>query len=76
MCIIFNEAGLKDLNSPCVAQQFINHNAELFKVIFPTNILRNERYNYVFQFPKINLNVAVDRFLSLEMSTIVLEDHQ
>ncbi|EDV23677.1 uncharacterized protein TRIADDRAFT_57121 [Trichoplax adhaerens] len=31
MCIIFNEAGLKDLKSPCVAQQFINHNAELFK---------------------------------------------
>ncbi|RDD44830.1 Inositol-tetrakisphosphate 1-kinase [Trichoplax sp. H2] len=32
MCIIFNEAGLKDLKSPCVAQQFINHNAELFKI--------------------------------------------
>lgn len=32
MSIIFNEAGLKDINPPCVAQTFINHNARLFKL--------------------------------------------
>lgn len=32
MSIIFNEAGLKDVKPPCVAQSFINHNAKLFKV--------------------------------------------
>lgn len=32
MCIIFNEAGLKDVKPPCVAQSFVNHNAKLFKL--------------------------------------------
>lgn len=32
MCIIFNEAGLKDIKPPCVAQSFVNHNARLFKL--------------------------------------------
>lgn len=32
MCIIFNEAGLKDVKPPCVAQSFVNHNARLFKL--------------------------------------------
>ena len=32
MSLIFNEAGLKDINPPCVAQTFINHNARLFKL--------------------------------------------
>ncbi|XP_060071949.1 inositol-tetrakisphosphate 1-kinase-like isoform X2 [Ylistrum balloti] len=32
MCIIFNEEGLKDVQPPCVAQTFINHNAILYKV--------------------------------------------
>ncbi|XP_022197764.2 inositol-tetrakisphosphate 1-kinase [Nilaparvata lugens] len=32
MCIIFNERGLKDVNPPCVAQSFVNHNAVLFKL--------------------------------------------
>ncbi|KAK6181505.1 hypothetical protein SNE40_009343 [Patella caerulea] len=32
MAIIFNEEGLKDINPPCVAQSFINHNAVLFKI--------------------------------------------
>lgn len=32
MCIIFNEDGLKDVDPPCVAQKFINHNAVLFKL--------------------------------------------
>ncbi|RZF39139.1 hypothetical protein LSTR_LSTR005767 [Laodelphax striatellus] len=32
MCIIFNERGLKDVQPPCVAQPFVNHNAVLFKL--------------------------------------------
>ncbi|XP_053202960.1 inositol-tetrakisphosphate 1-kinase-like [Panonychus citri] len=32
MSLIFNEKGLKDINPPCVAQTFINHNAKLFKI--------------------------------------------
>ncbi|XP_069117199.1 inositol-tetrakisphosphate 1-kinase-like [Argopecten irradians] len=32
MCIIFNERGLKDVQPPCVAQTFVNHNAVLYKV--------------------------------------------
>lgn len=32
MCVIFNEAGLKDVKPPCVAQSFINHNARMFKL--------------------------------------------
>nr|XP_054759050.1 inositol-tetrakisphosphate 1-kinase-like [Lytechinus pictus] len=32
MSLIFNEAGLKDIRPPCVAQTFINHNALLHKV--------------------------------------------
>lgn len=32
MSVIFNEEGLKDLMPPCVVQQFVNHNAVLFKV--------------------------------------------
>ncbi|EZA62042.1 Inositol-tetrakisphosphate 1-kinase [Ooceraea biroi] len=32
MMIIFNERGLKDCQLPCVAQDFINHNAILYKV--------------------------------------------
>lgn len=32
MMIIFNEEGLKDCQPPCVAQEFINHNAILYKI--------------------------------------------
>ncbi|CAC5366030.1 ITPK1 [Mytilus coruscus] len=32
MSIIFDENGLKDIQPPCVAQSFINHNAVLYKV--------------------------------------------
>ena len=32
MCVIFNEKGLKNVQPPCVAQMFINHNAILYKV--------------------------------------------
>jgi len=32
MAIIFNEAGLADIDPPCVVQSFVNHNARLFKI--------------------------------------------
>lgn len=32
MAIIFNEEGLNDIQPPCVAQTFHNHNAVLYKV--------------------------------------------
>lgn len=34
MAIIFNEAGLKDVVAPYVAQTFISHNAVLYKLFF------------------------------------------
>lgn len=40
MCIIFNEAGLRDLKPPCVAQSFVNHNARLFKLF----VIKNKYY--------------------------------
>lgn len=32
MCIIFNEEGLNDIMIPCIVQNFINHNAVLYKL--------------------------------------------
>lgn len=32
MSIVFNEAGLKDVEIPCLLQTFVNHNARLFKI--------------------------------------------
>ena len=32
MSLIFSKKGLSDINPPCVAQTFINHNARLFKL--------------------------------------------
>lgn len=32
MAIIFSEAGLADIEPPCVVQTFVNHNARLFKI--------------------------------------------
>ncbi|KAK7789705.1 hypothetical protein R5R35_012307 [Gryllus longicercus] len=32
MCVMFNEAGVRDCRPPCVAQSFINHNAVLYKI--------------------------------------------
>lgn len=40
MSIIFNEEGLQDLNYPCVCQEFINHNAILYKVF----VIGNKHY--------------------------------
>jgi len=32
MSIVFSADGLKDADVPCIAQTFINHNAQLFKI--------------------------------------------
>lgn len=32
MMVIFNEEGVKDCQPPCVAQEFVNHNAILYKI--------------------------------------------
>ncbi|XP_012339015.1 inositol-tetrakisphosphate 1-kinase-like [Apis florea] len=32
MMVIFNEQGVKDCQPPCVAQEFVNHNAILYKI--------------------------------------------
>jgi len=32
MAIVFNEAGLADVDPPCVVQSFVNHNARVFKI--------------------------------------------
>lgn len=32
MALVFNEAGLKQIPYPAVAQEFINHNGLLFKI--------------------------------------------
>jgi len=32
MSIVFSEKGLKDASVPCIAQTFVNHNAQLFKI--------------------------------------------
>ncbi|WAR19903.1 ITPK1-like protein, partial [Mya arenaria] len=32
MSVIFNEDGLQNINPPCVAQTFVNHNATLYKI--------------------------------------------
>ncbi|KXJ24802.1 Inositol-tetrakisphosphate 1-kinase [Exaiptasia diaphana] len=37
MLLIFNEEGLHDVKPPCVVQQFINHNAILYKVFVAGN---------------------------------------
>lgn len=55
MCIIFNEAGLKDVKPPCVAQSFVNHNAKLFKIF-----VIKEQY-YIMERPSLKNFQAGDR---------------
>lgn len=55
MCIIFNEAGLKDIKPPCVAQSFVNHNAKLFKLF-----VIKDKY-YVMERPSLKNFRADDR---------------
>lgn len=40
MSLVFCEKGLKDIQPPCVAQSFINHNARLFKMF----VIRDKYY--------------------------------
>ncbi|XP_028396256.1 inositol-tetrakisphosphate 1-kinase-like [Dendronephthya gigantea] len=40
MSIIFNEEGLQDITPPCVCQEFVNHNAILYKVF----VIGNKHY--------------------------------
>ncbi|XP_044255155.1 inositol-tetrakisphosphate 1-kinase-like isoform X2 [Tribolium madens] len=42
MSLIFNERGLADCRTPCVAQSFINHNAVLYKIF-----IVGERHHFV-----------------------------
>lgn len=55
MCIIFNEAGLKDIKPPCVAQSFVNHNAKLFKLF-----VIKDKY-YIMERPSLKNFQAGDR---------------
>ena len=32
MALVFNESGLSSIETPCVAQTFINHDAVLYKI--------------------------------------------
>ena len=64
MQIIFGEAGLRDVITPCVAQSFINHDGILHKVFIVGDT------NFVVERPSIknlqpggitsNLNISVD----------------
>ncbi|KAI2805748.1 Inositol-tetrakisphosphate 1-kinase [Blomia tropicalis] len=57
MSIIFNESGLQDINPPCVAQTFINHNARLFKLfiikdkyfVIERPSIKNFKPNYTYE---------------------------
>lgn len=55
MCIIFNEAGLKDVKPPCVAQSFVNHNAKLFKLF-----VIKDKY-YIMERPSLKNFQAADQ---------------
>lgn len=59
MSLIFNEAGLKDINPPCVAQTFINHNARLFKLF-----VIKDKY-YVIERPSLKNFSAGGKLFSL-----------
>ena len=51
MAVIFNKEGLKDLMPPCVVQQFVNHNAVLFKVMILLDVKSfGLKYNSVWYF--------------------------
>uniref|UniRef100_A0A8W8IBW2 Inositol-tetrakisphosphate 1-kinase n=1 Tax=Magallana gigas TaxID=29159 RepID=A0A8W8IBW2_MAGGI len=55
MAIIFNEQGLEDIQPPCVAQTFHNHNAVLYKVF-----VIGEKHHIV-ERPSIKNFAAMDR---------------
>jgi len=71
MSVIFNEEGLRDINPPCVAQTFVNHNATLYKLFKVGSKL------YVGQRPSLkNLYAGGTLHILLEMfNTTALKLH-
>ncbi|XP_078349597.1 inositol-tetrakisphosphate 1-kinase-like isoform X2 [Oculina patagonica] len=66
MALIFNKEGLSDLTPPCVVQQFVNHDALLFKVFVAGN------NHYIVERPSIkNFYNAAAR----DMKTIFFSSH-
>jgi len=47
MSIVFGDEGLKDIEIPCVAQTFVNHNSRLFKIFVVGN------HSYIVERPSI-----------------------
>ncbi|CAH3024391.1 unnamed protein product [Porites evermanni] len=66
MSVIFNEEGLKDLMPPCVVQQFVNHNAVLFKVFVAGN------KHYIVKRPSIKNFYSTD---AKDRKTIFFSSH-
>lgn len=66
MAVIFNEEGLKDLMPPCVVQQFVNHNAVLFKVFVAGN------KHYIVKRPSIKNFYSTD---AKDRKTIFFSSH-
>lgn len=66
MMVVFNEADLIDCQSPCVAQEFVNHNAILYKVF-----VVNETF-YLVERPSFKNFYSAD---CKTMSTIFFSSH-
>lgn len=66
MAVIFNEEGLKDLMPSCVVQQFVNHNAVLFKVFVAGN------KHYIVKRPSIKNFYSTD---AKDRKTIFFSSH-
>lgn len=63
MAIIFNEQGLDDIQPPCVAQTFHNHNAVLYKVF-----VMGEKHHIVER-------PSIKNFSSMDQSTIYFDSN-
>ena len=68
MVIIFNDAGLSDVQPPCVAQSFINHNARLFKIFVVGS------HSYVIRRPSIKNLYAGGRYFEFCVAVLKLGD--
>lgn len=69
MAIIFCEEGLKDVDPPCVAQTFINHNAVLHKVF----VIGNQIYTH--KRPSIKNFSAGSKFQVMQHMYMYLFQH-
>ncbi|KAK3750020.1 hypothetical protein QZH41_008655 [Actinostola sp. cb2023] len=79
MSLIFNEEGLKDVLPPCVVQQFINHNAILYKVFVAANRYHTVNRPSIKNFYK-NKGLFVSYFITTschydELETIFFNSH-